>query len=111
TTDILGRTTGNHTAVVYSVYDETSASWTDPVQIENDGTADFDAVTAVDGENVYIAWSDANRTFTTEETEVASADFMKQVAGACEITAAKLDLGGTAVNVEVYSVTDNAFAD
>lgn len=111
TTDILGRTTGNHTAVVYSVYDETSASWTDPVQIENDGTADFDAVAAVDGENVYIAWSDANRTFTTEETEVASADFMKQVAGACEITAAKLDLGGTAVNVEVYSVTDNAFAD
>lgn len=110
TADIPDRTTGNHTAVVYSVYDENTASWTEPVQVENDGTADFDAAAAVEGENVYIAWSNAKKTFT--ETEVMSENFEEEMASACEITVAKLDLEEAAgENVTIYPVTDNEYAD
>ena len=110
TADISDRTTGNHTAVVYSVYDEDNSSWTEPVLLEDDGTADFDAVAAVDGENVYIVWSDAKKTFT--EAEAMSENFEEEMASACEITVAKLDLEETAgENVTIYPVTDNEYAD
>ena len=42
--------------------------------IDDDGTADFDAVAAVDGENVYVTWINAKRIFTPEEAEAE--DFM-----------------------------------
>lgn len=110
TADIPDRATGNHTAVVYSVYDEDNLSWSDPVPVDDDGTADFDAAAAVDGENVYIAWSDAKRTFT--EAEAESENFVKEMAGSCEITVARLNLEGTvAGNVITYPVTDNDYAD
>lgn len=110
TADIPDRATGNHTAVVYSVYDEDNLSWSDPVLVDDDGTADFDAAAAVDGENVYIAWSDAKRTFT--EAEAESENFVKEMAGSCEITVARLNLEGTvAGNVITYPVTDNDYAD
>ena len=67
TTDMGDRTTGNHTAVVYSIYNE--RGWSIPKLIDDDGTADFDAVAAVDGENVYVTWINAKRTFTPEEAE------------------------------------------
>lgn len=54
------RTTGNHTAVVYSIYNEQNG-WSIPKMIDDDGTADFDAVAAVDGENVYVTWINAKR--------------------------------------------------
>ena len=72
TTDMGDRTTGNHTAVVYSIYNE--RGWSIPKLIDDDGTADFDAVAAVDGENVYVTWINAKRTFTPEEAEAE--DFM-----------------------------------
>ena len=110
TSDIPDRSTGNHTAVVYSVYDEDNSSWTEPVLIEDDGTADFDAVAAVEGENVYIVWSDAKKTFT--ETEAMSENFEEAMASACEITVAKLDLEEAAgENVTIYPVTNNEYAD
>ncbi len=110
TADIPDRTTGNHTAVVYSVYDEDNSSWTEPVLLEDDGTADFDAVAAVDGENVYIVWSDAKKTFT--EAEAKSENFEEEMASACEITVAKLDLEEAAgENVTIYPVTNNEYAD
>ena len=112
TADISGRTTGNHTAVVYSVYDEDNSSWSDPVPVDDDGTADFDAAAAVDGENVYIVWSDAKEIFTAEEAEPVTEEFMEKMAGACEITAARLDLAATeGQNAAIYPVTNNDYAD
>lgn len=112
TADLSGRTTGNHTAVVYSVYDENTATWSDPVQVDDDETADFDAVAAVNGENVYIAWSDAKRTFTETEDEPQTENSMKEMASACEITVARLNLEGTAgEKVAIYQLTNNDYAD
>ena len=108
TTDMGGRTTGNHTAVVYSIYNE--RGWSIPKLIDDDGTADFDAVAAVDGENVYVTWINAKRTFTPEEAEAE--DFMTKLAAETEVHAAKIILNGNTGTVTKYpAITDNAIAD
>lgn len=110
TTDVKGRTTGNHTAAVYSIYNEQNETWSTPAIIENDGTADFDAVAAVDGENVYVAWVNAKRTFT--QAEVEDEDFMARLASATEIHVAKIRVSGNGGEVTKYpSVTKNDIAD
>ena len=109
TTDIGDRTTGNHTAVVYSIYNEQNG-WSIPKMIDDDGTADFDAVAAVDGENVYVTWINAKRIFTPEEAEAE--DFMTKLAAETEVHAAKIALNGNAGTVTKYpAITDNAIAD
>lgn len=85
TTDMGDRTTGNHTAVVYSIYNEQNG-WSIPKMIDDDGTADFDAVAAV--------------------------DFMTKLAAETEVQAAKIALNGNTGTVTKYpAITDNAIAD
>ena len=109
TTDMGDRTTGNHTAVVYSIYNEQNG-WSIPKLIDDDGTADFDAVAAVDGENVYVTWINAKRTFTT--AEAGADDFMTKLAAETEVHAAKIALNGNTGTVTKYpAITDNAIAD
>ena len=109
TTDMGDRTTGNHTAVVYSIYNEQNG-WSIPKMIDDDGTADFDAVAAVDGENVYVTWINAKRIFTPEEAEAE--DFMTKLAAETEVHAAKIALNGNTGTVTKYpAITDNAIAD
>ena len=109
TTDMDNRTTGNHTAVVYSIYNEQNG-WSIPKMIDDDGTADFDAVAAVDGENIYVTWINAKRIFTPEEAEAE--DFMTKLAAETEVQAAKIALNGNTGTVTKYpAITDNAIAD
>ena len=109
TTDMGDRTTGNHTAVVYSIYNEQNG-WSIPKMIDDDGTADFDAVAAVDGENIYVTWINAKRTFTPEEAEAE--DFMTKLAATTEVHAAKIALNGNTGTVTKYpAITDNTIAD
>ena len=109
TTDMGDRTTGNHTAVVYSIYNEQNG-WSIPKMIDDDGTADFDAVAAVDGENIYVTWINAKRIFTPEEAEAE--DFMTKLAAETEVHAAKIALNGNTGTVTKYpAITDNAIAD
>ena len=109
TTDMDNRTTGNHTAVVYSIYNEQNG-WSIPKMIDDDGTADFDAVAAVDGENVYVTWITAKRTFTT--AEAGADDFMTKLAAETEVHVAKIALNGNTGTVTKYpAITDNTIAD
>ena len=109
TTDMDNITTGNHTAVVYSIYNEQNG-WSIPKMIDDDGTADFDAVAAVDGENIYVTWINAKRIFTPEEAEAE--DFMTKLAAETEVYAAKIALNGNTGTVTKYpAITDNAIAD
>ena len=110
TTDIAGRTTGNHTAAVYSIYNEQNGTWSAPAIIDDDGTADFDAVAEVDGENVYVTWINAKRTFTT--AEAGADDFMTKLAATTEVHAAKIALNGNTGTVTKYpAITNNTIAD
>ena len=132
TKDVADRTDGNHTALVYSTYDQRFGRWNSPVVIEDDGTADFDVTATVDGEDIYVAWVNAKRTFTKDE--VAKEDFITTLASSTEIHAAKIRIKGTvgaslgypldaydttvdirpadtAIVTNYPSVTDNAVAD
>lgn len=107
TADIESRSTGNHTAVCYSVYDAGSSVWSDPIILEDDGTADFDPVATVNGNEIYIAWVNADQTFNSMEIE--SESFVEELFASCEIRMAKLDIQNK--SVDVYAVTDNVSAD
>ncbi|HIS39255.1 MAG TPA: InlB B-repeat-containing protein [Candidatus Aphodovivens avistercoris] len=106
TQDVPDRSEGNHTAVAYSVYDEASG-WSEPVIVDDDKTADFEPSVAVDGENVWIAWSNASREFSPEE--VAAADFPQTLASSCDIVCAKLDAASG--QVDLHQVTDDEAYD
>lgn len=107
TADIEERSTGNHTAVCYSVYDNASGVWKEPVILEDDGTADFEPAIAVDGENVYIAWVNADRVF--DEDEASSENFMEILLSCCEIRVARMNIEDE--SVEFYGITEDSSAD
>jgi len=83
TGDIKSRTSGNHTAVVYSVYDEETGMWTEPAIIEDDGSADFCPDVVTDGKDIYVVWMDSNRSDFTIESNLA------EISASCGISAAK----------------------
>ena len=74
--------------------------------IDDDGTADFDAVAAVDGENIYVTWINAKRIFTPEEAEAE--DFMTKLAAETEVYAAKIALNGNTGTRRVIIRTNNS---
>ena len=89
---VAGRAVGNNTAVVYSVWDAASKTWSVPVILDDDGTADFDPSVAVRGENVLVTWSNAtNSSFTPESS-------LSEVAASCGIKAALLNVETGAVS-------------
>ncbi len=83
TTDIEERSDYNHTAAVYSIYNPSTDTWTDPQIIDDDNTADFNPTIATDGENIWVSWVNSNQAFASEislsdmakSTEIAVADF------------------------------------
>lgn len=107
TADISERTTGNHTAVVYSVYDEDTGIWAEPKVIDDDGTADFKPSVAVRGEDVIVAWSNTKKIFA--ENEVNSDDFLKQVSTNLDIEIATIHLNDSTIECKV--VTDDEYMD
>lgn len=112
--DVESRSTGNHTAVAYSVYDDASGAWSEPRIVDDDGTADFDPSVAVSGDEVWIAWGNASRQF--DEAEVASPDFLSELARSCDIEAASLSFGSDAgrsgeASIETMRITQDDVYD
>ena len=103
TADIPSRSTGNHLAAVYSVYDETDGTWSAPVIVDDDGTLDANVTATAYGNKVYMAWSDAKSADFTGDTT------MTEMAAALEISAAVYDT--KTGNISVSRLTDNALAD
>jgi len=79
TMDIESRTDGNHTAIVYSLHNVILDTWTDPVIIDDDGTADFYPEVLYSNGDVYVIWSDANKQFEEGFD-------LNDVISSCEIT-------------------------
>lgn len=89
TQDLSERTSANHTAVSYSVFNEEEGTWGSPVVVNDDGTADFEPSVAVNGNEVWISWSNASRIFSEEE--LAEENFPATLAASCDIVTAKID--------------------
>ena len=104
TTDLSERKTGNHTAVVYSLYNRESGKWSKPEKVEDNGTADYYPTLATDGKTAYVAWVDSN-------SDSFSADAsMEAIASSCEIKVAKFD-ADTKTFLESQTLSDNDCAD
>lgn len=103
TGDIASRTTGNHTAVVYSLLNKSTGRWSEPVMIDDDGTADSDPDVATDGTDIYVTWVNAKKTFAAQPS-------LSEYAANTEINIAKFDPQAGAFGNSV-SVTDNSTLD
>ncbi len=71
------RSTGNHTAIMYSVYDDAAGSWSPPALVEDDGTADFQARAVAAGDSIYLVWMDSSSDHLTADAtleELAAAN-------------------------------------
>lgn len=104
TADIDTRSTGNHTAVVYSVYDESTKKWSEPTIIDDDGTADFYPSVAVNGENVYVVWSNSDKAFTA--VDVSDENFITKVASSLDIELATINLSNNNVSKKKLNTND-----
>ena len=100
------RTTGNHSQLVYSIYNEADNTWSAPAAVWDDGTADFTPQMVSDGTNAYVVWVDAKTVFDENVTT-------EQMAAACEISYAKLsvDENGNVTVSQQRRLTENSSLD
>lgn len=103
TADISERTDGNHTAIVYSNYDESTGLWSEPVILDDDGTADFYADITTDGSDIYVTWVDTNTTFDADVD-------ITTMAAACEINVAKYSAEKDGFT-DIQTITNNSTVD
>ena len=83
TADIAERTSGNQTAVVYSVYNSTNNTWSEPKIVNDDRTADGYPTITTDGNDIYVSWANSNATFEPETITV------KKLADSFDVCVAK----------------------
>ena len=103
-TDVPERTTGNHTAVAYSIYDDTTDTWSKPLLVEDDGTADMLPQLATDGKAIYLTWVNTNRDDFTATTSV------DEMAKTCEISVAEFDTAKKCFK-NITRLTNDTYAD
>lgn len=58
----------NKTALFYSVYSPEQGDWSDPQQVENDGTPDDFPVLKVFDNKIYLVWNDADKALAEDAT-------------------------------------------
>ena len=74
----------NEVCLYYSYYDGTA--WSDPMQVENDGTMDNSPTLTVLGNKAYLAWQDATKAFDLTEESTLS-----DIVGDFDISIAEFD--------------------
>ena len=86
--DDSNRSNNNRTAVYSSIYKD--GKWSNPIQIENDGTGDAFPDLAADGKNIYSVWLDMSEKMGTTSI-MTEDDITRNVLGKMEISIAKFD--------------------
>ena len=105
TQDDPARDDYNRLCAVYSVYDSAADTWTAPRAIYDNGCNSYTPTVSSDGEHIYVAWQQANRTLT----EPDCGDY-KALLNATEIYSAVYDAAdGTFTGVS--RLTDNDVYD
>ena len=91
------RTDINRTMLVYSIYDELNNSWSEPVAVDDDGTADF-----------FPCFKDGYLVWQNEKSEISDDMSLEQIASLGEISVAKWNGDGFDSPI---SITDNVEVD
>ena len=68
------RSSADRSQLVYSIYQENSGSWSEPIAVCDDTTADFSSDIYADGDKVYVVWQNAKGSLEGDLTldEIAS---------------------------------------
>ncbi|MCI8610245.1 MAG: leucine-rich repeat protein [Firmicutes bacterium] len=61
----------NMTRVMYSVFDESTGSWKQPVALYANGTGDYAPKLYSDGKDIYIIYQDTDKVLSEEETSIS----------------------------------------
>lgn len=91
----------NRTTIVFQKYSD--GNWSAPIQLENDGTADYNFDLLVKGNDIYIVWQNMNRTF---DENVTLADMVE----ACQLRLCKLDTSSDTVT-KIYDSSNDHKGD
>jgi len=83
------RSDNNRTSVYSSVYKD--GTWSQPVQIDNDGTGDAYPSLAVDGDNIYASWLDMKEEMGTTSA-MTEDDITRNVLGKMGLSIANYDI-------------------
>lgn len=103
--DCAERDTYNRYRLMYTVYNPSTNTWTQPKAVYDSGKMDASPSLATDGENVYVAWQTVN-TIVADSTEEAMYDAMNNM----EIYSAKYD-EETDSFVDITQHTSNSIYD
>ena len=103
TADIAERTSGNQTAVVYSVYNSTNNTWSEPKIVNDDGTADGYPTITTDGNDIYVSWANSNATFEPETITV------KKLADSFDVCVAKYNSENNCFEKPIKISNDSMF--
>lgn len=78
------RTDNNRSKLVYSIFNPETKSWSEPVAVNDDGTADYGFDVYDNGKNIYIVWQNADASLDGENS-------LSDVANHLGISVAKYD--------------------
>lgn len=101
-TDDPARADIDRTMLVYTMYDAQTDTWSQPVAVEDDGTADFCPSVSTDGEQVWVVWADMKAAVGDATEPDAEA-----IAAGMDITMAVWENGAFTVK----PVTDDEYMD
>ena len=100
--DIESREAQNRTALVFSY--NRGNGWSEPVVVEDDGTADFAYAVAGNDKELYVVWQDCNQAF-------ASTADLREMGEGLDITLARIEMQTAGPNITVYPVTKDQVLD
>ena len=93
----------NRTKLMYSLYDAGLNTWSEPLAVFDDGTADFYPHISSDGNNIWLAWQKSKTVFAADAE-------LEDVLTAAEIAVARFDFN-TQMFTDVTVITDNDVMD
>lgn len=101
--DVSSRSIGNHTQLVYSVYDNNV--WSEPKAIWEGSTADFFFDSIVVDDQLYVAWQKSNKAQSATDPD----ELLKQVAESSEIGFAVWNNTSKNFEKQQYITSDSTF--
>lgn len=92
----------NRTTVVYQKFE--NGVWTEPVQIDNDGTSDINFSLAIDNNNIYVVWENMGKSFNTDVT-------LEEMIKSSQIKLCKIDTGNNDAVTTLFTSSNDQVGD
>ncbi|MDP4181799.1 MAG: hypothetical protein Q8942_11985, partial [Bacillota bacterium] len=102
--DDASRNSVNRTRLMYSIQTVANGTWSSPLPVDNDGTADFYPDIETDGTDIFVTWQNINKEFSESDAT------LEKLAQASEIMVSKYNKLTNSFETPV-KLTDNNVLD